>query len=127
MKCPNCNHEIPRDSTRLTSQILSGFLKECDGTEGLAKDLATWFQNTKADKHRAGPMFRTLLEMIQNEDKLQIHQNFTEDVAEAHERGYVIEYALSDIDVLHTINRMAIERGMSPLSNVIEAEYARIE
>ena len=106
--------------------VVDGFLKEV-GEGELAKSLAAWFRDAKGNQVRCGAMHSRIIEMLQNEDKARVHQNFTEDVAEAHERGYVIEYALSDIEVLNTINRMAIERGMVPSVNVIEAEYARIE
>lgn len=124
-KCPNCGHDLPRTSNRVMESVVDGFLKKIEDGE-LAEALAQWFKNAKDNQVRAGPMFARILEMLQNEDKARVHQSFTEEVAEAHERGYVIEYVLSDAEVLNTINRMAIERGMVPAPHVLEAEYARI-
>jgi hypothetical protein len=106
--------------------VVDSFMQKIDGGEALSSALAEWFEDAKKNQVRAGPMFARILEMIQNEDKARVHQNFTEEIAESHERGFVIEYALGDIDVLNTINRMAIERGMIPAPHAIEAEYARI-
>lgn len=125
-KCPKCGHDVPRDNGRIGGSVVEGFLAKINGSGALADSLAEWFRNTKQDRHRAGPMFRTLLEMIQNEDKARVHQNFVEDVSEIHERGLVMEYVLADRDLLEAINAKAVVRGLLPAPNVVEAEYERV-
>lgn len=124
-KCPNCGHDLPRKSNRIMESVVGGFLEKIEEGE-LSEALAQWFRNAKDNPVRQGAMYSRILEMIQNEDKARVHQNFAEDVAESQERACVIEHVLGDVELLQEINRMAIERNMLPAPHVFEAEYARI-
>lgn len=129
-KCPKCGFDLPRDNPRMGTLILEELMDKIGGPQELAKGLAEEFKKAKKAKNKAGPLYRLLIEMVQTEDKANLHQNFVEEVAESQERGYVIEYVLSDRNLLETIVDVARTRGMLPAlpaPEVFEAEYERVQ
>jgi hypothetical protein len=128
-KCPKCGFDLPRENPRLGTTILEELMSKIGGPEELARGLADQFKKLKKHPNKAGPLYRLLIEMVQAEDKASLHQNFVEEVAESQERGYVIEYVLSDRTLLQTIVEAARTRGMLPAlpaPDVFEAEYERV-
>ena len=126
-KCPNCSHDLPVDTRRMGSAILDELMATIGGPKELAKGLAEHFKKNKKDPKRAGALYRLLMEMIQEEDKANVHQNHTDEVAESQERAFVMEYELREAPLLHEIIAVARIRGMLPPEpQRIEAEYERV-
>lgn len=131
MKCPKCGHDIPRDNTRISGAIVEQFIEAIGGSSQMAADLAGYYEQVKDNPNRGGPMFRMMLEMLQNEDKARMHQNFAEEIAESHERAYVIEYVLGDRKLLETINTVAAKRGLiagpvEDIDDALDVEFEKV-
>lgn len=124
-KCPHCGNDLPRENSRIGSEILDEFLVGIGGPKQLAKDLAGHFKKNRKSK-QAQSLYRMLLDFIQNEDEARLNQNHVEEVSESREQAYVMEYVLSNRPLLLEINAIAQMRGMLPDPNVIEGELAAI-
>lgn len=116
--------------------VVSEFMRLIGGGKSLAEGLAQLFENAKDNQVRAGPMFRMIIDMIQNEDKARVHQNFVEEVSEEREERYVLEYVLSDRKRIETIINVAAKRGMLPagvnpmrigIDDTIDAEFEHVQ
>lgn len=123
-KCPQCGFDLPRENQRMGSAILDHFMLTIGGPDVLAAELAAHFKKSKKDPKKAGALYRLLMEMIQEEDKANVHQNYVEAVTELQERGFVMEYVLGNRAILEDVMATARMRGMLP--QLIEAESERV-